>query len=122
MRNIGSIMNTSIDDLSERISILRRAESVDEEGNPVQGNPETVRECWAKVLPSGALIRDGYSETVNQVNYRIVIRYYTGIKPDDYIMWRDKNLIMTAPPYDAESRHVWTVLECKELIEDAGRS
>lgn len=122
MRNIGSIMNTSIDDLSERIAIMRCAETVDDEGNPVKGNSETVRECWAKVLPSGSLIRDGYSETVNQVNYRIVIRYYTGIKPDDLIMWKGKKLTMTAPPYDAESRHVWTVLECKELIEDAGRS
>lgn len=122
MRNIGSIMNTSIDDLSERISIMHRAESVDDEGNPIQGNPESVRECWAKVLPSGSLIRDGYSETVNQVNYRIVIRHYTGIKPDDYIMWKGKKLTMTAPPYDAESCHVWTVLECRELIEDAGKS
>lgn len=118
MINTGAIMQTSIDDLRERVTITRRTKSRDAYGNIIRGAPAVVAECWAKVLPSGSLIRDGYSETVNQVNYRIVVRYRDDIKPTDVIRWRGKALIMTAPPYDAESRKIWTVMECKELVED----
>lgn len=118
MITAGTLMNTSIDDLHERVDIMRAVKTRDAYGNVIRGAPAVVASCWAKVLPSGAVIRDGYSETVNQVNYRIVVRYRTDIKPTDTISWRGKILTMTAPPYDAESRHVWTVLECKELIED----
>ena len=118
MITAGTLMNTSIDDLHERIDIMRATQTRDAYGNVIRGAPAVVASCWAKVLPSGSLIRDGYSETVNQVNYRIVVRYRTDIKPTDTVSWRGKILTMTAPPYDAESRHVWTVLECKELIED----
>ena len=118
MITAGTLMQTSIDDLRERVDIMRATQTRDAYGNVIRGAPAVVASCWAKVLPSGSLIRDGYSETVNQVNYRIVVRYRTDIKPTDTVSWRGKILTMTAPPYDAESRHVWTVIECKELIED----
>ena len=121
MITAGTLMQTSIDDLRERVDIMRAVKTRDAYGNVIRGAPAVVASCWAKVLPSGAVIRDGYSETVNQINYRVVVRYRSDIKPTDTIKWRDKTLIMTAPPYDAESRHVWTVLECKELIEDESK-
>ena len=118
MINTGSIMQTSIDDLHERISITRKTKTRDAYGNVIRGAPSVVAECWAKVLASGSVIKAGYSETVNQINYRVIVRYRDDIKPTDHIIWRGKTLIMTAPPYDAESRKIWTVLECKELVED----
>ena len=118
MINTGAIMQTSIDDLRERVTITRRTKSRDAYGNIIRGAPAVVAECWAKVLASGAVIKSGYSETVNQINYRVIVRYRGDIKPTDRITWRGKTLIMTAPPYDAESRRVWTVMECKELVED----
>lgn len=121
MINAGTLMQTSIDDLRERIDITRKTKTRDKYGNIIRGAPSVVASCWAKVLPSGSLIRDGYSETVNQINYRIVVRYRDDIKPTDVIKWRGKSLIMTAPPYDAESRHAWTVMECKELVEDGAQ-
>ena len=124
MRQHGSIMNTSTDDLSERISITYTADFRDEEGNIIAGSTATRCTCWAKVLPSGSRISDGYSEQVNEIDYRVIIRYRSDvtIQPDDIIVWRGKKLTMLAPPYDAESRHVWLVMECKELIENAGEA
>lgn len=118
MITTGAVINTSFDDLKERVEIVRKTETRDTEGNIIRGSPSVLASCYAKVLPMASVIRDGYSETVNQVTYRVIIRYREGVRPTDYLKWRGKTLVMTAPPYDAESGHVYTVMECKELIEN----
>ena len=118
MMNTGSIMRTSIDDLSERISIVYRVRARNSRGDIIDGNEVMRCTVWAKVLPSNAQIESDGVERKAVVSYRIIVRYNSSILPDDEILWRGKRLVQTATPYDAESRHIWTVLECREVVQD----
>ena len=66
-----------------------------------------------------ARITDDTPERVNAISYRVTIRYRNDIKPDDEILWRGKRLKLLTPPFDAESRKIYTVMDCEEVIEDA---
>lgn len=120
MRTTGSIINnTSTDDLAERIKIIYQETQRNERGDIIGTEDVTRCEVWAKVLPMSARrLLDDSVEVVNEVSYRITIRYRTDIMPDDVVIWRGKRLQQTAPPYDAESRRIWTVLNCVEAVKD----
>lgn len=118
MKNTGSIMKTTIDDLSERVSIVYYEPSRSLLGDIVHGEEKERCKAWAKILPLTARTGTDGIERTPAVTYRIVIRYRTGIFPDDMVVWRGKLLEQVAPPYDAESMHVWTVLECREAVAD----
>ena len=120
MRTVGSgIKNTTVDDLTERISIVYPAKSRNSRGDIIKG-VETVRcNVWAKVLPLGAKrYVDGSVELTNKVTYRVVIRYRTDIMPDDIVIWRGLRLKQIVPSYDLEARRMYIVLECEEMIPD----
>ena len=120
MRTTGSIINnTTIDDLSEKISIVYQKARRNNRGDILGIEDVTRCTVWAKVLPlSARRLLDDSVEAVNEVSYRITIRHRTDIAPDDVVLWRGKRLQQTAPPYDAESRRIWTVLECVEMKSD----
>ena len=119
MRTTGqAIRQMSVDDLSERISVVYFETSRDERGDVVKGAENVRCMIWAKVLPLTGRINDATPERVNAVNYRITIRYRTDILPDDEILWRGRRLKITAPPIDLESRHIWTQFDCAEVIQD----
>ena len=120
----GSIIeNTSTDDLHERVRIVYHNKTRNERGDVVDDGDEIERcEVWAKVLPASSRRVDGYEAKVNEVLYRIVVRYRTDILATDEIVWNGKRLQLTAPPYDAESRRIWTVLDCREMVEDGGET
>lgn len=122
MRTVGSaIKNTSIDDMSERISIITQETERNECGDIIGVNDTTRCMVWAKVLPITARrYIDGAVELTNEITYKITIRYRTDITPDDIIIWKGKRLRQNTPPYDAESRRIYTVLECEEMIADGG--
>ena len=120
MRTTGSLINnTSLDDLSERISIVYQSTQRNNRGDIIGTEDITRCTVWAKVLPLSSKRTNDSLEYINEVSYRITVRYRTDIAPDDIIIWRGKRLRQTAPPYDAESRRIWTVLECEEMVEDA---
>ena len=118
MMNTGQAMRTTIDDLAERIEIKYAATTQDAAGNIIKGTETSRGVCWAKVLPIKAVIGDGYNENVNEISYRVTVRYRTDIEPTDIVIWRGKRLALLSPAYDAESRHIWTVFDCRELVED----
>lgn len=118
MRNAGAIMRTTVDDLTERVQVVRREKARDRRGAIICTGERVVWTAWAKVLPKGGGIREEFPEREGETAYRIVIRHREGILQDDEILWRGKRLQMVAPPYDAESRREWTVLECKEMASD----
>ena len=118
----GAGMNVTLDDLHERIEFLCFDKERDSEGNIIDGAEHTRATVWAKVLPIAARIGDGTQETENIVTYRVTIRYREDIEPTDEILWRGKRLALVAPPYDVESRRIWTVLECRELVAGALRA
>lgn len=119
MRTTGSqIQNNSVDDLTERIEIIYQTTQRNSVGDILGTEDKTRCKVWAKVLPLTARRVLDDSETVNEISYRIIIRYRLDIMPDDLILWRGKRLRQTAPPYDAESRKIWTVLTCTEMIKD----
>ena len=123
MITTGTVMQTPIDDMRERISIVRKTISRDEMGNLVKSSDTEVLSCYAKVLPISSKTATAQEETAHEVTYRIIIRYQaaekiSGVRLTDIIKWRGKRLKLVNPPYDAESRRVWLVLECKEMVED----
>ena len=120
MRTTGSaINNTCTDDLGERISVIYQVTRRNDRGDIIGTEDITRCEIWAKVLPiSSRRYIDSAIELTNEVSYRITVRYRTDIVPDDIILWRNKRLRQTEPPYDAEARKIYTVLTCEEMIKD----
>ena len=105
-------------ELRHRISILRPVTDTDDEGNILTQTTQEIAMAWALVLPFAAKISDGYAEKVQEVDYRIVIRYRMDVRVTDHIRWGDKTLTPTAPPYPLGGKKRWLVLECRELVED----
>ena len=114
----GAGMNVTLDDLHERITILYHDKTRDEDGNIIDGEEHTRATVWAKVLPVSARIGENSRETENIVSYRVTIRYREDIEPTDVIEWRGNRLELVSPAYDVESRKIWTVMECREMVEN----
>ena len=111
-------MRVSMSELRHRISILRPVTDADDEGNILAQTTQEVGKAWALVLPFAAKISDGYAEKVQEVDYRIVIRYRMDVRVTDRIRWGDKTLTPIAPPYPLGGKKRWLVIECRELVED----
>ena len=111
-------MRVSMSELRHRISILRPVTETDDEGNILSSSVQEIAKAWSLVLPFAAKISDGYAEKVQEVDYRIVIRYRTDVRVTDRIRWGDKTLTPTAPPYPLGGKKRWLVIECRELVED----
>mgnify|MGYP000527498079 FL=1 len=111
-------MRVSMSELRHRISILRPVTDTDDEGNICSSSVQEISKAWALVLPFAAKISDGYAEKVQEVDYRIVIRYRTDVQVTDRIRLEDKTLTPIAPPYPLGGKKRWLVLECRELVED----
>ena len=105
-------------ELRHRISILRPVTDTDDEGNILAQTTQEVGKAWALVLPFAAKISDGYAEKVQEVDYRIVIRYRADVRVTDIVVWSGKRLTLIAPPYPLGGKKQWLVLECRELVED----
>ncbi|EHG25128.1 phage head closure protein [Selenomonas noxia] len=111
-------MQVSMSELRHRITILRPVTDTDDEGNILVQTTQEVGKAWALVLPFAAKISDGYAEKVQEVDYRIVIRYRADVRMTDRIRWEDKTLTPIAPSYPLGGKKRWLVLECRELVED----
>lgn len=114
--------NTSLEDLSERISVVYFETTRNSRGDIVKGDEITRCTVWAKVLPLAGKIQDETPARENSVTYRVTVRYRADIKPDDEIVWRGRRLKITTPPFDLESRRCWTQFECSEVIQDGAAS
>ena len=111
-------MYVHLNELKQRVIILRPTVEEDEVGNLIEQGRSEVATVWAKVLPYAAKISDGYAEKVDEVNYRVVIRYREDIETTDRLQWRGKTLIISAPPYPMDGGRKYLVMEAKELVED----
>ena len=111
-------MNVHLSELKQRVKILRPVATEDEVGNLIEQGRSEVATVWAMVLPYAAKISDGYAEKVDEVNYRVVIRYREDIRVTDVLQWRNLSLQLAAPPYPLGGLKKYTVLEAKELVED----
>ena len=111
-------MRVSMSELRHRSTILRPVMDTDDEGNILVQTTQEVGKAWALVLPFAAKISDGYAEKVQEVDYRIVIRYRADVRMTDRIRWEDKTLTPIAPSYPLGGKKRWLVLECRELVED----
>ena len=112
-------MRVSMSELHHRITFLRPVTDTDDEGNILSSSVQEIAKAWALILPFAAKISDGYAEKVQEVDYRIVIRYRTDVRVTDIVEWEGKRLTPIAPPYPLGGKKRWLVLECRELAEDA---
>ena len=111
-------MYVHLNELRHRITIQRPVYIVDDMGNLIQQGLDDVCTVWAKVLPYAAKISDGYAEKMDEVSYRIAIRYRADIEVTDTILWQGKKLILSAPPYPLDGLRNYLVMEARELVED----
>ena len=111
-------MQVSMSELRHRISILRPVTETDDEGNILTQTTQEVGKAWALVLPFAEKISDVYAEKVQEVDYRIVVRYRADVRVTDRIRWGDKTLTPITPPYPLGGKKRWLVMECRELVED----
>lgn len=119
MRQQGAgIRQMSVDDLSEKISIVYLEATRNSRGDLLKGQETTRCMVWAKVLPLTGKIADSTPARENTVTYRITIRYRQDILPDDLIIWRGRRLKILTVPVDIESRHIWLQFDCEEVIQD----
>ena len=120
MRTVGSqLQQTTIDDISERIKIIYYEKKRNKRGDIVKGDEKIRCEVYAKIYPYMSKSTDGRElELTNEINYRVTIRYREDIKPDDEIIWGNKRLKIKSPAYDIENRHIYTAVECVEVVAD----
>ena len=119
MRTEGSIIKqTSTDDLSERIGIVYYETTRDNRGNIIKSTENVRCMVWAKVLPLTGKISDTTPERVNTITYRVTVRYRSDIKPDDIMRWRGRYFRLISVPVDVESRHIWTMFDVVEVVQD----
>lgn len=111
-------MHVSLSELRQRIKIMRPITEEDEVGNLIEQGRTEVATVWAMVVPYAAKISDGYAEKVDEVTYRVVIRYREDIQVTNILQWRSKTLIMSAPPYALNGGRKYLAMEAKELVED----
>ena len=119
MRTAGQqFKSMTVDELTERISILYRRHERNEKGDIVSTAELERAKVWAKVFPRGARRDEQGVEKKNELEYSVTIRYRKDVAPDDELDWRARRLKQTAPPLDVEGRRIWLRLECKEMIAD----
>ncbi|MBQ9487535.1 MAG: phage head closure protein [Selenomonadaceae bacterium] len=119
MRTEGSIIKqTSTDDLSERIVIVYYETARDNRGNIIKSTENVRCMVWAKVLPLTGKISDTTPERVNTITYRVTVRYRSDIKPDDLMRWRGRLFRLISVPVDVELRHIWTMFDVVEVVQD----
>lgn len=119
MKQTGAaIRQMSVDDLSERISIVYFETTRNARGDIVSNTEITRCTVWAKVLPLAGKISDTAPARENAVTYRITIRHREDILPNDEIIWRGRRLKILTPPINLESRKIWLQFDCKEVIQD----
>lgn len=108
----------SVDELREKIQIVYYPELVDDEGNYIKSKVPVIRwEGFAKVLPIASKIVNSKNEIINEVDYRIIIRFREDIEYSDFVIYRKKKLSMLNVPFDLENRRQWLQMDCKELKE-----
>lgn len=108
----------SVDELREKIKIVYYEETIDNEGNIIKSKEPILRwEGFAKVYPIKSTITNSKNEIVNQVDYRITIRYRNDISFTDTIIYRNKKLEMLNVPFDLDNDKRWLQMDCKELYE-----
>lgn len=119
MRNDGNVYSKmSVDELREKIQIVYYNETQDDEGNFIKDSTPQIRwEGFAKVYPIKSVIQNGYNEIVNEVDYRITLRYRNDIQYTDTIIYRNQKLKMMNVPFDLGNRKRWLQLDCKLLCE-----
>lgn len=111
-------MYCRISEMRERITIQRPIKIIDAEGNITEDSRPDFQTVWAKILPTAAKNSDGYLENVQEIVYRVVVRYGVDIDVEDKISWDGKILKIIAPPYLMDGKRKFLIIETKELVED----
>ena len=109
--------NISFDDFSQRILVVYRLNTRNSRGDIIEGAFRIRCRCFAKIYPFiSKTIDDNSIKLKNEVIYRVIIRWRPDIKLDDFFIWRNKKLKIINPPIDIESRHIFLLFECSEVI------
>ena len=106
----------TIGELNRRIEVLQFFETRDEFGG-CSGSWKTIDRVWAKIEPiSGNEFF--HSQQINaETSIKITIRFYAGLNVMHRIKFSGKTFEITGV-FDELAEHRWTVINCKELVND----
>lgn len=111
-------MKVTIADLRERISIRNYITQRNERGDILNAVEFERCKVWAKVLALTAKNIEAQPEKTNKITYRVTIRYRSGIKPDDEILWQGRRLRLISPPHNLDGQKIFTCFDCEEVVAD----
>ena len=105
------------EDLKKRIRIAKGVQKKDNRGNVIWTYPGTDDiSCWASIEPYGSTIIKGEAVKVNEVQYRVTIRYRAlGLK--DKIIYQGRVFQQSIPAVDINMQHQWLELTCTEVVK-----
>ena len=110
-------MYCKLSEMRHRITIQRPVTFTDSEGNIIEQASPDLMTVWAKILPTASKISNGYLEKVQEIIYRIVVRYDIDVKVTDKILWQEKILEIISPPYLLDGKRKFWIVEARELVE-----
>lgn len=106
----------TIGGLNRRVEILQFVEERDGFGG-VDGRWEIVGRVWARIEPvSGTEFFSAQQINAETVT-RVTIRFYAGLTVMHRIRYGDKLFEITGIT-DTATAHRWTVINCKELVNE----
>ena len=104
------------EDLKKRIKITKAVQKKDARGNVLYDYPGTNDvSCWASIEPYGSTIIHGEAQKVNEVQYRVTIRY-RALSLKDKIQYQGRTFQQSIPAVDINMQHQWLELTCAEVI------
>lgn len=106
-----------INRLRDKIQILKKEQQRSSSGHVVyQYVPDSS--TWAEVIPYSAALSNGTFEVLNQVLYKVTVRYREDLHAKDKILYRNKILQIQNEPVPLEGRKRFMIFTAQEFVED----
>ena len=112
------------EELKKRVTIQKcvkvdNARGVNRYDYPVD---KEIRGVCASIESYGAFVKDGVAEKVSELEFRITIRYRTGLNIHDRIVYQGRVFEQTLPARDVNEEHKFLLLTCREKVPTNGKA
>ena len=110
------------EELNKRVTIQTAVKDTNERAvnrNVYPADKEIHNVC-ASIESYGAYIRDGSAEKVSELEFRITIRYRSGLTLHDRIIYQGRIFEQILPAKDINERHEFLQLTCREKLKTYG--
>jgi len=111
--------NAEVAKLRDKVTVYRLAILRTQHGNEKR-IWSSIGNRWASVAGYSAKMADGRVERVNEVNYRVIMRYCTDIHAGWRFGWRGRMLEAVCEPVAVDGGRQFVYFNCVERVERDG--